>query len=237
MGFFDVANSSLVYLLVVFVIVFVFILSIIFARKAWKRGIEMGISKDILKRVIKQSLIFTVVPSIAIVIGLFALAPALGIPWPWLRLSVIGSVSYELMAADMATSGMGMTLAEASSGGPAALGNIMLVMTVGISAGMIMLLIFGKGIMNKVSKLSSSKSDFAHVVMACFMIALAAVFIPGILAKGTIYILTFVTSLIVTAIQALIVEKYKVKWLKDFILAFSLVLGMASSILWASLLG
>ena len=36
MEFFDVANGSLVYLLVVFVIIFVFVLSAIFARKALK---------------------------------------------------------------------------------------------------------------------------------------------------------------------------------------------------------
>lgn len=237
MSYFDVANSSLVYLLVIAVIVFVFVLSAIFTRKAWKRGLELGFEKEVLKRVVKQSLVFTLVPSIAIVIGLFALAPALGIPWPWLRLSVIGSVSYELMAADMAVSGMNMTLAQASSGGPEALGNIMIVMTVGIMAGMIMLLIFGKGIMNKVSKLSQSKSDFAHVVMACFMVALAAVFVPGILAKGVIYILTFATSLAVTAVQAVIIQKFKVNWLKDFVLSFSLVIGMASSILWTAVIG
>ena len=237
MGFFDVAESSLVYLLVIAVIVFVFILSGIFAIKAWRRGIEIGMEKDILKRVVKQSLIFTIVPSIAIVIGLFALAPALGIPWPWLRLSVIGSVNYELMAADMAAGGMGMSLAEASSGGPAAFGNIILVMTTCIMGGMLMLLIFGKKIMKKVSKLSKSRTDFNHVIMSCFMIALASVFIPGILAKGIIYILVFLTSLLVTAGQAVLVQKFKVRWLKDFILSFSLVIGMASSILWTALLG
>lgn len=237
MGYFELANSNLVYLLVIAVIVFVFILSGIFALKAWRRGIEIGMEKVILKRVVKQSLIFTLVPSIAIVIGLFALAPALGIPWPWLRLSVIGSVNYELMAADMAAGGMGMSLAEASSGGPAAFGNIILVMTTCIMGGMIVLLIFGKGIMNKVSKLSKSRSDFNHVIMSCFMIALASVFIPGILAKGIIYILTFLTSLLVTAGQAVIVQKFKVRWLKDFILSFSLVIGMASSIMWTALLG
>lgn len=98
MSYFEVANSSLVYLLVIVVIVFVFILSAIFTRKAWKRGLELGFEKEMLRRVVKQSLVFTLVPSIAIVIGLFALAPALGIPWPWFRLSVIGSVSYDLMA-------------------------------------------------------------------------------------------------------------------------------------------
>lgn len=237
MGFFDVAESSLVYLLVIAVIVFVFILSGIFAIKAWRRGIEIGMEKDILKRVVKQSLIFTIVPSIAIVIGLFALAPALGIPWPWLRLSVIGSVNYELMAADMAAGGMGMSLAEAASGGPAAFGNIILVMTTCIMGGMLMLLIFGKKIMKKVSTLSKSRTDFNHVIMSCFMIALASVFIPGILAKGIIYILVFLTSLLVTAGQAVLVQKFKVRWLKDFILSFSLVIGMASSILWTALLG
>lgn len=49
-GVFDVANSSLVYLLVVFV----FIFSAIFTHKAWKRGIEVGFSKDIIKKVVRS---------------------------------------------------------------------------------------------------------------------------------------------------------------------------------------
>jgi len=69
------------------------------------------------------------------------------------------------------------------------------------------------------------------------MVALAAVFVPGILAKGVIYILTFATSLAVTAVQAVVIQKFKVNWLKDFVLSFSLVIGMASSILWTAVIG
>lgn len=237
MDFFSVANNSLVYILVVVAIGYVFTIAAIFARKSWNRAIDLGINKDVLKKVVKSSLVFTVVPSIAIVIGIFALAPVLGIPWPWLRLSVVGSVSYELMAADMAASGMGTTLPEVASGGIEAFGNIMFVMTAGISSGVITLLILGRKIMDGVQRINTEKSDFGRVVTSCFMIALLAVFLPGFVTHGGVYILTFITSILITLLQGFIIKKYRVLWLTDFVLAFSLVLGMASSVLWTNILG
>ena len=236
MNYLSVANSKLLYVLVSIAIVFVLILAAIFSKKSWNRAVEIEMSKNVLRKVIKSSIVYTIVPSIAIVIGLFALAPVLGIPWSWFRLSVIGSVSYELMAADMATKSMGLSLAEAAAGGVDTFGNIMFVMTAGISAGMIVLLIFGKKIIKGVNKIGSGKSDFGRVAIGSFMIALMAVFIPGLLTSGKISALTFITSIIVTLFQMLLISKFNIKWLKDFVLAFSLIIGMSSSVLWTNIL-
>lgn len=234
MTYLSIANSSLLYILVSIAIITVLSMATIFLKKSWSRAIEIGISKDTIKKIIKSSIYFTIVPSIAIVIGLFALSPVLGIPWSWLRLSVVGSVTYELMAADMATKSMGLSLVEAASGSADTFGNIMFVMTAGISAGMIVLLIFGKKILNGVNKMSSGKTEFGRISIGCFMIALLAVFIPEILTSGKIFALTFITSVIITLFQGFLIKKFNINWLKDFVFAFSLVLGMTSSILWTS---
>lgn len=227
MNYLSIANSTLLYILVGIAILFVLFMALVFLKKAWNRSNEIGISKEVLKKVIKSSIIFTIIPSIAIVIGLFALAPVLGIPWSWLRLSVVGSVTYELMAADMATKSMGLTLAQAASGGIDTFGNIMFVMTAGIAAGMIALLIFGKKITTSVNKMGSKKSEFGIITIGSFMIALLAVFVPEILTGGEIFALTFITSVIATLFQGFLIKKFNIKWLKDFVLAFSLSIGMA----------
>ena len=238
MSFEEIINGSLLYTLVSVVILFVFVLAFLFAVKAWKRAIELGYTKDKLMKVISSTLVATIVPSLAIVIGLFTLAASLGNPWPWLRLSVIGSVTYELMAADMASSSMGFSsLVDLSGGGIAPFINVMFVMTAGISSGMFVLLFFGKKIQTKVSDLGKNPRSFGFVALECFMIALLATFLPSFFVDGWVVVFTFFTSTLITISLGLIVMKFKIAWLKDFILAFALVGGMASSLLWSGIFG
>ena len=99
MKYLEIANSGLLYLLAGLVIVFVVVQSVVFLRLAWARGIEIGLSKEKMWEAVKTSAVFAIVPSIPIVISLIAIAPILGMPFSWMRLSVIGSQSYELIAA------------------------------------------------------------------------------------------------------------------------------------------
>ena len=64
-----------------------------------------------IKKTIVTAAIFTIAPAVAIVITVISLSQSLGIALPWLRLSVVGSLSYEAIAASNAASGMGTTLA------------------------------------------------------------------------------------------------------------------------------
>ena len=65
-----------------------------------------------IKKTIITAAIFTIAPAVSIVITILALSDSLGIALPWLRLSVVGSLSYEAIAAANAASGLGKTLAE-----------------------------------------------------------------------------------------------------------------------------
>ena len=53
----------------------------------------------VLKKTVGSSAVFTVAPAVAILLGVIALSRALGFPLPWLRLSVIGALTYETTAA------------------------------------------------------------------------------------------------------------------------------------------
>lgn len=237
MNFFDIANGKLLYILVSMVIVYILIQSYIFLKMSLNRAKEIGISKSIIKNIIKSSAVFTIVPSIAIVLGLAALAPSIGIPWSWLRLSVIGSVSYELMAANMASTSLGFSsLSQASASGPNALGVIMFAMSTGVAGGMIMDMLFIKKVNTTVTKFRAKSGEFGIVALSVLFSAVLVVFIAPVFGKGTVYILTFLSSMIIVLIQGIIIKKYKITWLKNFVLAFSLLLGMCSSVLWTILL-
>ena len=197
MGYFDVANSPLLYVLVAAGVLYIVGLSAVFLRKSWRRCLELGISKEKLSAVARSSAVFTIVPSVSIVIGLFTLSTVLGIPWPWYRLSVVGSVSYELMAADMVADGMGYGSVgdRAAQADHTVFGAVMFVMSICILAGIIINIFAVEKIQTGMSTLKKKRGDWGTIVNSCFFLGIVAAFTPLIFASGTVYALTFLISM------------------------------------------
>ena len=237
MDFFDVANGSLLFILVGIGIAYVIVQCVLFLRIALKRADELGIDKKIISNTIKTSAIFTIAPSIAVALGLAAVAPSLGIAWPWFRLSVIGIVSYELMAANMASSALGFSeLADAGKAGAEPLGAIMYAMTGGIAGAIILDIIFIKKVDSLAVKLKTKAGDFGIVAIGVLFFAVIAVFVVPFFGQGLVSVATFITSIVLTLLLAYLSRKFKLAWLNNFILAFSLILSMCSSVLWTELI-
>lgn len=104
----SIANSPLMFVVCGIVILYVFGQSIFFMLRAYKRGKEIGMSDKVMKNTIVGSALFSIVPSIPILIILVMLMSVLGNYFPWLRLSVIGSSSYENVAANIAARSFGL---------------------------------------------------------------------------------------------------------------------------------
>ena len=146
--------------------------------------------------------------------GLFSLQAVLGVPWSWYRLSVIGSVSYELIAADMAAIGAGYdslaALVEVND--PNVAGAVMLAMSLGIIGGVVGCLLLGKSIQTGMASYRAKSGAWGALVMSCFVMALMAVFVPArSIFTGTIATLTLITSALITMAHRWIIKKYKVK--------------------------
>lgn len=74
----EIISSPLLLALVAGGLIYIVLFSLAYLKKAYKRCLELGISEEKLKKVIKSSLVFSIVPSLSIVVGLFALIPVLG---------------------------------------------------------------------------------------------------------------------------------------------------------------
>ena len=233
-----IMNSRLLYILVAGGLGLIFLLCAVLLKMAGGRCLELGISKQKIKDVIKSSVLFSIVPSISIVIGLFSLAAVLGVPWPWFRLSVVGSVSYELMAADMAATGAGYesigALAAADNGSIA--GAIMFVMSIGIMFGIVTCTIFGKKIQTSMVSFREKNGAWGALATGCFTLAMLVVFLPVQVFKGPVFTLTLITSALITLAHNIIIKKTGWTWLSNFVLADSLVLAMVASVFFDSLL-
>lgn len=84
--------------------------SVFFLIKALRRSKALGMDQAKIRKTMVSAGIFTIAPAVAIVISVIVLSKSLGLPLPWLRLSVVGSMSYETVAANNALSAMGQSL-------------------------------------------------------------------------------------------------------------------------------
>ena len=132
MNVLDKLSSLPLYLISGIIIAFVIALSVFFMVRAYRAGIAIGMDKTKLKRAITSSITFSILPSVSILLGVIALSGTLGIPLPWLRLSVVGALHYETSVADIAAKSVGLSGLNASEMTEKAFTTIALLMTVGI---------------------------------------------------------------------------------------------------------
>lgn len=238
MTFNEIMNSPVLYGLVGAGIVYILVFCMITFRKAYKHGVEIGISKEKLKTAVTSSAIYSVVPSFSIVIGLFSLAAVLGVPWSWFRLSVVGSVSYELMASDMVATGAGYESIAAlnAAGDPSIVGTVMFVMSICILGGIVGVLLFGKKVQSGVQNARSKNGQVGALLTGVLSLAIIEAFLPLQMTKGPVYLAVVLTSSLITLIQMQIIKKFHLAWMRNFVMANTLLLGMASSLLWGKIL-
>lgn len=129
MDIMKIANAWWMYLLGAIVVLFVLAGCIFFIIKAFKDAKKLNMETKVLKKVIFDSFLFTLLPSISILIGVVALSGTLGVPLPWIRLTVIGALHYE-GAAVKAVIGDATSIAT-----PEMFVTIAFVMTLGILTG------------------------------------------------------------------------------------------------------
>ena len=166
---FDV-NSPVLFLLAGIIIAAVLAQSVFFLVKAWRRGKAIGMSGEKLKRIAVTAAVFTIAPAVAIVISVITLAKDLGVPLPWLRLSVVGSMSYETIAATNAESAMGLTFGQVSALTASQYVTIACVMTVSIMVGIWLVPVVGKKLQNGMISLENRDKKWSDIFSASMFI-------------------------------------------------------------------
>lgn len=231
-GFYDIATHPLIYGMVTIGILLVLGMSWLMIQKSWKRALELGYKKEDMMKVVKSSATFSVMPAIGIVIGLFALSGLIGTAWSWWRLSVIGSLTFETMAAEVALTSVGKDVLSAS-GTDFVL--VMFVMTIGIIGGLVMSIFVGEKIHTGSVKMKDKDPRWGALGNSVFMLAIILAFTIPMFFRGPVMMLTLVTSMATAYILSNLARKYKVGWLSDFVMVFTMLIAMASSLLWTNL--
>lgn len=106
----SIANSIPMWFACGVPVVFVIIQALLFARGAYGAGKHVGLTEAQMKKAIKSSAITSIGPSIVVLSGMLSLLVTVGGPIGWMRLSMIGSVMFESVAAGIGTAAVGVTL-------------------------------------------------------------------------------------------------------------------------------
>ena len=264
-------NHPLLFLIAGILVAVVLGQSVYFLVKAMRRSKELGMDQTQIRKTIKTAAIFTIAPAVAIVISVMTLSKKLGLPLPWLRLSVVGSMSYETIAANNALSAMGQSLGSEVPLNAQQYVNILLVMTISIMVGIWLVPAIGKKLQNGMSNLSNRDAKWADIFQNSLFIGMISAFLGFVFCdvsrlwsadesglvtimqtnpetnvqeavsytatSGLVPVFVLVVSALVMVACGLLMKRPKMKWLSEYALPISLILGMAAAIPLTAILG
>ena len=239
-------NSMTFYAIVAVVLGFITVMCFVFLVKSYKAGVAIGMDPKVLKKTITASATFTLLPSISILLGVIALSGTLGVPFSWLRLSVIGALQYELNVAEIAAQNIGLSGLNLSELDMGAFVTIALVMTMGILGGVFCCIFFLKKYLGKLQSKpkkegtetdAPSKPGFgAHATTAMF-VGLCAAYIGAYIGQampggGSNFMPIFVAMVAAAcmAVFEFLVQKKKMLVLENFSLAASMLIAMVAAV-------
>jgi hypothetical protein len=235
-------NSGFLYGLTVFVVAFMIAQSAFFLIKALRRAKELGISTAVVRKTIASSALFTIAPAVAILLGVITLSKFLGFPLPWLRLSVIGALTYELPAATTTATGIGLDISQTVTD-PRAFTAIAWVMTLGIIPGLFVILFGLKKIQSGIVNLKSKDEKWGNIFLTCIFLGMISAFVGVLFADirtglaGWIPIAVALASAAIMCVLAVFIKVLKWQWLEQYALPISMLGAMALSIPITSLMG
>ena len=255
-------NHPIIFVIVGIIIAVVLAQSVYFLIKSVRRANQIGIDKKVIKKTIISAAVFTVAPAVSIVITVLTLSQSLGIALPWLRLSVVGSLSYEAIAAANAASGMGTTLAELARGMDASSYiTIAIVMTVSIMVGIWLVPVISRRLQNGMMSFEKKDGKWGEILQSSLFIGMISAFVGYVFCdisrlwkseggvftnadgeaftstSGLVPVLVMAVSAICMCLCGILVKKLKWKWVNDYALPICMIIGMAVAIPLTSWLG
>lgn len=228
-------NSMFLFTIAGIIIIFVIMQSIFFMIKAWKRAKELGIEVEVLKRIVKSSAVFTIAPAISIILGVITLSKFLGLALPWLRLSVLGALTYELPAATSTAASLGISISRPIED-PKVYSTIAWVMTLGILSGLIVVTFFLKKIQGRINKIQNRDKKWGEIFITSIFMGMISAFLGMIFSdvklglEGWIPVFVMIVSSIIMIVCGYFVKVHKAKWLEDYALPISMIGAMALSV-------
>lgn len=226
MDYMEIANSLPLWLAAGAAVVMALFQATLFAKKSYVTGKKIGLTEKQMKGAMRSSFITSIGPSLVILTGLLSLLVTVGGPMAWMRLSYIGSVMFELMAAGFGTEAVGVKMGIDPMT-EVAFANAVWTMILG-SIGWIVFSALTADKMGKVQDkvVKGNKALLAIISTAAILGAFAALVSPHLLGFNRNSIAALAGGAIMFVLSLIMKSKPEIKWLKEWALAFALFGGM-----------
>jgi hypothetical protein len=185
-----------------------------------------------IRKTILSTAIFTIAPAFSILLGVITLSKFLGLPLPWIRLSVIGAITYELPAATTTANALQVSLSETITD-PKVYSAIAWVMTLGIMPSILLVPILLKRIQNGLLSIKSKDSKWGDLFITAMFLGMISAFLGMVFADirggltGWIPLFVLLFSAFLMATCGLLINKFKMTWLQNYALPISMLGAMA----------
>lgn len=233
-------RHPIIYVLYGIVLAFVISLSLYYMLTAIKHAKQLGIESSKIKKVITTSATFSILPGLGIALGVVTLVGTLGVAFPAIRLSVVGSLQYETQ---MATA-VGFGFAEKGITPDAAteFATMAMIMTIAICSGGFEVLFFYRLYQPKIGKLmaktTGGKKGGVNIGDLIFQVSFIGMVIGYLamsietLAKNVTFVdgyYNFIAVLVAMGcmyVCDVLINKANWKWLDSFSTPLSMLFAM-----------
>ncbi|MHB8128387.1 MAG: DUF5058 family protein [Mobilitalea sp.] len=228
-------NSGFLYVVAAIVIVFVIIQSMFFLIRAYRRARVIGMDMKQVRKAVISTAIFTLAPAVSILLGVVTLSKFLGLPLPWIRLSVIGAITYELPAATTTANALGVSLSETITDAKVYTA-IAWVMTLGILPSIVLVPILLKRIQKGILSIKNKDSKWGELFITAMFLGMISAFLGMVFANvrnglvGWIPIFVLLFSALLMAVCGILIKVCKIKWLQNYALPISMLGAMAFAV-------
>lgn len=226
----NISNAPVFYVWVAVLLLLVVCQCAVWMRRAWVRAKALGMEDRQLKKAVTTGILISILPTLPVLVVFLSLGQLLGMPLPWLRLSIIGSAGYESYAASTALQCVGEELTVGGISTPGWVAAAW-VMTLGGSVSVLWSILAVRPIAGAYKK---AESMDVRLVMAvgsgCLIGIMAYVSVSNgwgeMSTKGVIFTISFACGAVLKLIQQ---KCPGAKWLSDYLMAISMLAAMIAA--------
>ncbi|MCQ4726751.1 DUF5058 family protein [Anaerotignum faecicola] len=222
-GYLEIANSPMMWAMVIPTLIVVCLQAYIFIRDAVKAGPIVGLTSKETKEAMRAGAICSIGPGLSMFTVMIALMSILGGPFAWLRLSIIGTMTTEMLGATAGATAMGVELGGPDYGIIAFTCSVW-VITLNTWGFFIVNLLFAHKVEKVKVAIEKHDTHLFDSVGLCVMISSIAMFLAGQMVGGTGKLIAGIAGFIVMYILLFISDKFPK--LREYNLGISMLLAI-----------